>query len=161
MREHYEGKIQQLTNQTKAADAKAMQLFEQYTTLLKTLDEKEKERTTLLEQIKEANQEIKVGKEDMDILRLFSFLLSFFFLFLSFSSYTFYLTPRKEYENELRRTVAVIIGPHFRARRKTDENRGGFWSREIVQSGVRKMQGVEHGGVAHYGREGRAEVCER
>lgn len=67
MQSHYETKIQQLTAQTKASDAKAVQLFEQYSTLLKVIEEKEGERNALLEQIKTSNLEIQTGKDDMGI----------------------------------------------------------------------------------------------
>lgn len=59
--------MQNLTTQAKAADAKAVQLFEQYSSLLKALEDKEAERNTLLDQIKAATQEAKVSKEDLGI----------------------------------------------------------------------------------------------
>jgi hypothetical protein len=60
--------MQQLTTQTKSTDAKAVQLFEQYSSLLKALEEKEAERSALLDQIKASSQEIKSSKEELGIL---------------------------------------------------------------------------------------------
>jgi hypothetical protein len=68
LREFYEGKMQHLTVQAKASDAKAVQLFEQYSSLLKALEDKEAERNSLLDQIKVANQETRVSREDLGIL---------------------------------------------------------------------------------------------
>jgi hypothetical protein len=66
--EFYEGKMQHLTVEVKASDAKAVQLFEQRSSLLKALEDKEAERNFLLERIKVANQETRLCREDLGIL---------------------------------------------------------------------------------------------
>jgi len=69
LREFYEGKMQHLSAQAKVSDQKAVQLYEQYSSLLKALEEKEVERDNLLEQIKTTTQEGKSSKEDLESTR--------------------------------------------------------------------------------------------
>lgn len=69
LREHYEAKMQQLASQMKASDSKAVQLFEQYSSLLKALEEKEVERNFLLDQVKVSSQAAKEVKDDLESTR--------------------------------------------------------------------------------------------
>ena len=76
LREFYEGKIEHITTQAKASDSKAVQLYEQYSSLLKALEDKEAERNELLDKIKAADQETKTSKEDLGIHYFSSLLFS-------------------------------------------------------------------------------------
>ena len=76
LREFYEGKIEHITTQAKASDSKAVQLYEQYSSLLKALEDKEAERNELLDKIKAADQETKTSKEDLGIHYFYALLFS-------------------------------------------------------------------------------------
>lgn len=79
LKEYYESKMQQLASQMKASDTKAAQLFEQYSSLLKALEDKELERNLLLDQVKVSNQAVKESKEDLGIL-LLSLCIYYYFI---------------------------------------------------------------------------------
>lgn len=96
LKEYYESKMQQLASQMKASDTKAAQLFEQYSSLLKALEDKELERNLLLDQVKVSNQAVKESKEDLGI-----FLLSFVYLLL-FYTHNYAESTRSNYDTQLR-----------------------------------------------------------